>query len=148
MSTPSPEFSANIERFTGFADLYDRFRPALRRPISARLLQQFAGLASLERVVDLGSGTGLSTRYWAGFAREVVGIEPTDDMRWLAGAQTAAGNVSYQEGFSPSNRTSVPVGQEIVSCSQALHWMKPRETFEEARRILRPGGVFSANSNT
>jgi SAM-dependent methyltransferase len=33
---------------------------------------------------------------------------------------------------------------DIVTVSQALHWMDPFPTFEEARRILRPGGVFAA----
>lgn len=141
-SAPS-DFSRNIERFTGFADLYDRFRPGPPADL-APLLKLFAGISVIDRVVDIGSGTGLSTRYWAGHAGEVVGVEPAADMRKEATAQTSARNVAYRDGFSHDTRLPDRCAQ-IVSCSQALHWMKPQETFEEARRILQPGGVFSAN---
>ena len=134
------DFSVNLARFTGFAELYDRHRaapPALLAPLVA----QFTGVARPELVVDLGSGTGLSTRYWADKADRAVGIEPTPDMRRQAEAATSAANVSYREGFS--HDTGLPAGSaRAVVCVQALHWMEPAGTFAEAVRILRPGGVF------
>ncbi len=49
----------------------------------------------------------------------------------------------YREGFS--HATGLPDAcADIVTCSQALHWMEPMGTFREAARILRPGGVFAA----
>lgn len=95
-------------------------------------------------VIDLGSGTGLATRYWADKARRVIGIEPAADMRRQAEVLTTAKNVSYREGFSHQTHQPARCAQ-IVSCSQALHWMEPAATFQEAARILQPGGVFAAN---
>ncbi len=142
MDPSSPDFSANLRRFTGFAGLYDRHRPAPPAAL-AGLLVQIAHIARPEWVVDLGSGTGLSTRYWANHAEQVIGIEPTADMRQEAGAQTTARNVTYREGFS--HQTGLPAAcAQIVSCSQSLHWMEPAGTFREAARVLRPGGVFAA----
>lgn len=93
--------------------------------------------------MDLGSGTGLSTRYWTDKAEQIIGIEPGEDMRRQAEAHTSAINISYQIGFS--HATSLPdVCAQIVTCSQALHWMEPQPTFEEINRILQPGGVFAA----
>jgi SAM-dependent methyltransferase len=136
------DFSGNIERFSGFADLYDKFRPA-PPAILASILTQLARTPYPRLVVDLGSGTGLSTRYWADQAEHVIGIEPTLDMRRQAEAQTEAKNVSYQEGYS--HHTGLPDHcARIVTCSQSLHWMEPQSTFEEAARILSPGGVFTA----
>lgn len=136
------DFSANIERFSGFADQYDQYRPS-PPAVLADILCQLAGVARPQLVVDLGSGTGLSTRYWADRAEQVIGIEPTADMRRQAEAQTSAANVSYRAGFS--HQTGLPERcAQIVTCSQALHWMEPQPTFEEARRILVPGGVFAA----
>ena len=136
------DFSRNIERFTGFAGLYDQHRA--RPPAAlALLVAQHTGLARPELVVDLGCGTGLSTRYWADKAGRVIGIEPAGDMRQQAEAVTPDGNVEYREGFS--HQTSLPDRcAQVVMCMQALHWMEPEGTFAEAARILQPGGVFVA----
>ncbi len=136
------DFSGNIERFTGFADLYDKYRPA-PPDVLADLLTRIANAPRPALVVDLGSGTGLSSRYWADKADQVIGVEPTKDMRSQAEVQTKAKNVIYREGFS--HRTGLPDHcAQIVTCSQALHWMEPQATFEEAVRILVAGGVFAA----
>jgi ubiquinone/menaquinone biosynthesis C-methylase UbiE len=139
MSNPS---EANAGRFTGFADIYDKYRP---RPPQAvvDLLTHLAGAPRPRLVVDLGCGTGLSTRMWADVAEAVIGIEPSDDMREEAGRRTTAPNVSYRRGFA--HATKLPdASADIVTCSQSLHWMDPEPTFLEVRRITRPGGVFAA----
>lgn len=138
----SSDFSANVKRFSGFADVYDTYRP---RPPAA-LADVLCGLAGVERpalVVDLGSGTGSSSRYWAGRAGQIVGVEPSADMRRQAEAATDFPNVTFREGFS--HATGLPDGvADIITCSQSLHWMLPEPTFAEAARILRAGGVFAA----
>jgi SAM-dependent methyltransferase len=123
----------------GFAARYDRFRPRTPRA----LLDVLCRYARVERpalVVDLGCGTGLSTRAWSGVAERVVGIEPNPAM--LAAAQPASG-VEYREAFAVD--TGLAGGTaDIVTCSQSLHWMEPEPTFAEVERVLRPGGVFAA----
>lgn len=142
MSLSPDDFAANVERFSGFAALYDQYRPAPPAVLAA-ILTRLAQTDIPQRVVDLGSGTALSTRYWADKAHEVIGIEPSLDMRRQAESQTTARNVLYRDGFS--HHTGLPdCCAEIVTCSQSLHWMEPQATFEEAARILRPGGVFAA----
>ncbi|MGO8947455.1 MAG: class I SAM-dependent methyltransferase [Ktedonobacterales bacterium] len=137
---------ANIALWSGVADLYDAYRP---QPPSALLdlLTQLAEQARPELVVDIGSGTGLSARAWARRAATVIGIEPNVDMRRQAEQRTAAlGNaasVSYRDGVSM--QTGLPDDcADIVTISQALHWMEPEPTIAEVARILRPAGVFAA----
>lgn len=135
--------AANICRFSGFADTYDAHRPTPPAAIVDFLIQlTHAPRPAL--VVDLGSGTGLSTRIWAGRADRVVGIEPNPDMRRHAETQPApAAPVEYRDGTSTA--TGVPdASADIVTISQALHWMEPGPTFAEVARILRPGGVLAA----
>ena len=83
------DLPANIERFTGFAHCYDAHRPE-PPPVLAEILTRRAQVERPDLVVDLGSGTGLSTIYWAERAEGVVGIEPSPDMRRQAEARTAA----------------------------------------------------------
>jgi SAM-dependent methyltransferase len=126
----------------GFAARYDACRP---RP-PAVLLEWLSALAGVERprvVVDIGCGTGLSTRVWAGRADEVVGVEPNDAMRRFAEAVTDAPEIRYVGGSSYDTRLS-PAGADVVTCSQSFHWMEPRATLTEVARILRPAGVFAA----
>src|SRR3954452_6882329 len=73
----------------GFADRYEQYRP--QPPLAlVGLLSQYAGMVRPRVVVDLGSGTGLSTLLWAGHADEVVGIEPNPEMHLVASARVAA----------------------------------------------------------
>lgn len=133
-------FAPTIERFTGFGAQYDEARPAPPRALAGLL----AGFARCERpaVVDLGCGTGLSTRYWSGYARSVTGVEPTDSMREQAESRSGD-NIVYRRGFS--HETGLPEAcADIVTCAQSLHWMEPAWTFRESVRILREGGVFAA----
>ena len=126
----------------GFASHYDRYRP--RPPVA--LFETLLQLARTERpalVVDLGAGTGLSTRPWAPLTERVVGVEPNASMRDTAEGLTPEPNVEFVLGFS--HHTGLPAAcADIVTASQSLHWMEPAPTFREIGRIVRPGGLFAA----
>ena len=126
----------------GFAADYDRFRPR-PPPVLRELLPRLAGVVRPRLVVDLGSGTGLSARFWADSADEVVGVEPQEAMRRFAEQATAASNVRYVDGSSYA--TGLPeLSADIVTAAQSLQWMRPQHALPEAARILRAGGVFCA----
>jgi ubiquinone/menaquinone biosynthesis C-methylase UbiE len=138
----APSFDVNIHRFRGFASTYDQYRPTPPAVI-CDILSTIVQAPRPTRVVDLGSGTGLSTRIWAERADEVIGIEPSEDMRHQAEQLGTAPNLSYRDGLSHATRLEGHAA-DIVTCSQSLHWMDPKATFTEAARILRPGGLFAA----
>jgi SAM-dependent methyltransferase len=125
----------------GFAELYDGSRP--RPPAVVRdVLVRCAGGARPALVVDLGCGTGLSTRPWAGHADRVVGVEANPAMIERARASSPAA-VEYLQRFADD--TGLDAGAaDIVTCAQSFHWMDPVAVLPEAARLLRPGGVFAA----
>src|SRR5215469_4508603 len=134
------------EIWTGRASSYDRVRPT---PPSALLdlLMRLIDTPHPLLVVDLGSGTGLSTVLWGERAERVIGIEPNADMRNEAARKVEghpyAAQIEYREGRA--DRTGLPDDcADIVTAAQSFHWMEPTSTLAEIARILRPGGLFAA----
>jgi ubiquinone/menaquinone biosynthesis C-methylase UbiE len=147
MGSQPPHLNANVERFSGFAELYDSFRPKPPYEI-VNLLVQLSASARPALVVDIASGTGLSTVIWCGRAAEIVGIEPNPDMREEAARRLASiahggSAVRFVDGVSTATGLK-DASADIVTVSQALHWMEPEPSFAEIARILRPGGIFAA----
>jgi len=128
----------DLERFSGFADIYASVRPQPPQKVTDIALS-ILGKPAVEKVLDLGSGTGLSTVIWQHVTKSLIGIEPTPDMR--SQAQKDFPNISFQDGNSYS--TNLPTESiDIVSCSQSFHWMEPQSTLLEVNRILKPVGLF------
>jgi SAM-dependent methyltransferase len=134
----------------GYAAHYDATCPPL--PIEAiQVLFRYAQLDHPRRVVDLGAGTGLSTRPWAAYAGagstlagEVIGVEPNPDMIAQARAHPETpSNVGYRQAFAHDTGLE-DASADVVTCHQALHWMEPAPTLAEVARLLRPGGAFAA----
>jgi ubiquinone/menaquinone biosynthesis C-methylase UbiE len=103
-------------------------------------------VAQVERprlVVDLGAGTGLSARVWSDRADRVVGVEPNEHMIERALAATRQSNVEYVHAFAADTGLAAAKA-DVVTCSQAFHWMEPGPVLAEAARLLRDGGVFAA----
>jgi SAM-dependent methyltransferase len=144
------ELSARLARSgydrAGFAADYDQYRP---RPPSVllELLPRLAHIAPPKLVVDLGAGTGLSTRFWADAADEVVGVEPNQVMRAFAEQATEAPNVRYVETSSYATALA-SASADLVTAAQSLQWMRPDDLFPEIARLLRGGGVFCAYNYT
>ncbi len=143
---PAGNSKPNIERFLGFQDEYDRYRPEAP-PIVIELLTRYLGRRP-SLVADVGCGTGLSTFLWKDAADNVTGVEPNPDMlgkaleklRLLEGS---AQSLSFIQGFSNQLPFS-PDSVDIITCSQSFHWMDPDSTLQEFSRCLRPGGIFAA----
>ncbi|OKP85341.1 SAM-dependent methyltransferase [Paenibacillus helianthi] len=143
---PTGNSKPNIERFLGYQDDYDRYRPEAP-PIVTGLLTNYLGRRP-SRVADVGCGTGLSTFLWKDAADAVTGVEPNPDMLGKAleklhllgsGAET----LSFVQGFS-NQLPFPPCSVDIITCSQSFHWMDPASTLQEISRCLCPGGVFAA----
>ncbi len=132
--------------WTGKARSYDQARPS-PPPALLDLLTQVIDTPHPALVVDVGSGTGLSTAIWGERAERVIGIEPNADMRQEALRKVegypSAAHIEYREGFA--HQTGLPDGcADMVTAAQSFHWMEPTATLAEVARILRPGGLFAA----
>ncbi|MGI8564347.1 MAG: class I SAM-dependent methyltransferase [Candidatus Dormibacter sp.] len=143
----SSEFSRGLIDRSGyasekFAEGYDRHRLS-PPPAVLKILTLVAQAERPRLVVDLGAGTGLSTRVWAGYAEQIVGIEANARMLKWARRVTQEPNIRYVQAFA-SNTGLCAGSADLVTCAQAFHWMEPAAVLREAGRILRSGGVFAA----
>jgi ubiquinone/menaquinone biosynthesis C-methylase UbiE len=79
MSLSFTTIPPSAKRFTGFAGAYDKYRPTPPEVLGT-ILTRFTQVSVPQLVIDLGCGTGLSTRFWAERATQVIGVDPSMDM--------------------------------------------------------------------
>ncbi|WP_020388744.1 methyltransferase domain-containing protein [Kribbella catacumbae] len=105
-----------------------------------------AGLLAGERVIDMGSGSGMDACYAAlsvGPRGRVVGIDFTPQQLARARRLAAAAGLDQVE-FREGRIESLPCGDQTVDCvvSNGVINLAPDKArvFREAARVLRPGG--------
>ena len=135
-SMPGTSLAKEAERagsFGGVASLYERFRPGPQ----VAAVDWFVP-SRVNRIVDLGAGTGALTRLLIGRADEVAAIEPDDRMRIVLEHQVPTVRTLAGRGES----IPLPDGcADVVLASSSWHWMDPIPTLHEVGRILVPGGT-------
>jgi len=97
------------------------------------------------RVLELGFGAGANLNFYEpASVSELVGIEPSAELRAIAAAAPRADglNVRFQDGIAealPFDDASF----DTVICTFTLCTVaEPYKVLQEARRTLRPGGLF------
>jgi len=127
------------DRFHAVAGDYARFRPGYPDAVVDRILE-VAGLRPPRPeavVLDLGCGTGISSRAFAARGLRVIGVDPNSSM--LAEARARGGGPEYREGEAEG--TGLPAGcADLVVAAQCFHWVDRDRSVAEIRRVLRPGG--------
>jgi SAM-dependent methyltransferase len=129
------------QRFSGLADLYARHRPSY--PAAALdLIIGRCGLDGRSLLVDVGCGTGISTRLFAARGIPVLGVEPNDDMRARAEAEPAPPGTPpprYTRGQAEATGLADGCAAAVLA-AQAFHWFDAAAALREFHRILRPQG--------
>jgi ubiquinone/menaquinone biosynthesis C-methylase UbiE len=124
-----------VGRFSGLAAVYDNHRPDYP-PAAIDFIVLSCNLETGRTLVDIGCGTGISSRQFAQRGLAVIGVEPNGEMRQTA--ITMGGPVDYREGRA--DNTGLPnESADGVLAAQAFHWFANDATLTEFRRVLKPG---------
>jgi len=124
----------DVTLFDRAAPVYDRLLPGADADVLARALGR--ATRPIARVVDVGGGTGRAVR--AVDAAERVVVDPSRPML----SKARAHGLAAVQG--DGSRAPVATGSaDAVLVVDALHHIvDQRGVVEEARRVLRPGGVL------
>jgi SAM-dependent methyltransferase len=139
MSAKASPGSAPLDptvRFSGRARAYASGRPGYP-PETATVLARELGLLPGAVIVDLGSGTGLSSRVFLQAGFRVIGVEPNAQMRAQAEQALAAMPGFVSVAGSAQHTTLAEGSADCVVAAQAFHWFDLEATRTEALRILR-----------
>lgn len=127
-----------IERFATYMkrypELYDYLAGLVKKNISKSVSKPF--------IVDLGTGPGLLSKVIAkkNPKARIIGIDPLSEMLKLAKENVNNENFEAMKGSSEKIPLENDSADIIVSRFSLTYWKKPRQSFEEIYRVLKPNG--------
>ena len=135
----------DVAEFNDRAASYDHgWRGRLHHEIADRTASlALATVASPNRVLDLGCGTGYLVRALAGHypdAERLVGIDAAPEMVRTASATTHDDRSTFAVGVAEQIGCPDETFDLIVSTTSFDHWSDQQAGLSECARVLRPGG--------
>jgi ubiquinone/menaquinone biosynthesis C-methylase UbiE len=119
------------ESFGPEAGRYDRARPRYPRA----LIERIAAASPGRDVLDVGCGTGISSRQLQAAGCRVLGVDPDPRMAAFARQRGLEAEVAKFEEWDCAGRTF-----DAVTAGMTWHWVDPVAGAAKAARVLRPGG--------
>jgi len=108
-----------------------------------KLLVNDLGIKAGERVLDVGTGTGLLAAYVAGIvgpAGSVTAIDPLP-LRIELAKQKAPPQLKASVGNAEDLSAFPPSSFDVVYLNSVIHWIRDKQhVLAEIRRVLKPGG--------
>ncbi len=115
---------------------YARYRTSFPAELFTRLSGAQVGVAG-QRIVDLGTGTGVLARGFAAAGCTVTGVDISPEL--LDEGRRQGGDVTYR--LAPADDTGLPdTSFDVVCAGQSWHWFAGPKAAAEARRLVVDGG--------
>jgi SAM-dependent methyltransferase len=131
-SEPSPHQARHIaESFGADAERYDRARPRYPAAVVDAIVTGSPG----RNVLDVGCGTGISSRQFQAAGCTVLGVEVDPRMAEWARGRGLDVEVAKFEDWDAKGRTF-----DTVTAGQTWHWVDPVAGAGKAAEALRPQG--------
>ena len=125
------------DSFSKSAESYDR-HAVLQRTMGEKLIDRLNG--DFQKILDIGSGTGLLSQLLLEHGNTVLAIEPNDEMR-AAAERRLNRHPGFRSLRATAEDTTLPDDSvDCVCAGQALHWFDLPRARAEFARILKPGG--------
>jgi SAM-dependent methyltransferase len=125
------ELRQAAESFGVDAARYDRTRPGYPRELIDAILAASPG----RELLDVGCGTGISSRAFQAAGARVLGLDVDERMVEFARGSGVEAEVAKFEEWDPAGRVF-----DVVVAGQTWHWIDPEAGLAQAARVLRPRG--------
>lgn len=135
------------ERFSDRVADYVRYRPDY--PVAMlEWLQREHGVNPHWWVVDVGAGTGISSKLFLDGGYRVIAVEPNEPMR-TAAEQWLGHNDRFRiiEGHATATGLD-EASVDLIVVAQAFHWFDQEGARREFQRIIGPNGLVAVAWNS
>ncbi len=134
-----PQQLHDVEKYTDHAADYAKYRPNYP-PTITQHLKKTCELNEYSVVVDVASGTGISSKLFLKLGCKVYGIEPNEAMRRIA-EESLQRYPDFVSVAGNSAETTLPDDSaDFVVAAQALQWFDRSLAKEEFKRVLKDNG--------
>lgn len=115
------------------AERYAKGRHFFHPLVIIRIKERLGLTGKVGRALDVGCGTGLSSRALLEIAEHVDAVDVSASMLELAYRNPA---ITYRQ--TPAERLDYsPASFDLITMSQVLHWTDATQVFREAHRVLK-----------
>jgi len=124
------------DHFSSQSDNYQRYRP----PYPQTLFQWLVSVAPNHKLAwDCATGNGQAAQSLAQHFDQVIATDGSEQQ--IQHARPAA-NIQYEVDRETCNDLAT-ASVDLITVAQALHWFDTTQFFDEAARVLKPGGVLA-----
>jgi ubiquinone/menaquinone biosynthesis C-methylase UbiE len=125
-----------------WAEIYDTDNNPTR-DLNAQTLRKASLSLENKRILEVGCGTGLNTKYLAQNAKQVVGLDISEEMLEVARQRISEKNVRFKIGDITNNWNIKTASFDVIVANLVLeHIENLRHVFNEAYRVLHYGGIL------
>lgn len=138
---PTDDYNMNDDKFSGKADVYDKFRPTYPAELSDLLYSKF--ITPRSTIADIGAGTGKFSKLLLERGNTVYCVEPNEDMMKIA-RETLCTYRGFMPVCASAESTTLPDDSiDLITAAQAFHWFDKTEFARECKRISKDKAVCS-----
>jgi ubiquinone/menaquinone biosynthesis C-methylase UbiE len=134
----SESWKYKLGEFGAFVKQYEKARRPYPKEVFDFLEKNLAKKKSL--ILDLGCGTGISTRQLAKLG-SVVGCDPDPIMLRAANGHKKINHEKYVRGVSQRLPFKARTF-DAVTAFASFHWFDDKRSITEIKRVLKPGGII------